>query len=142
MKIFAVFVVVAVVAVVILVEDNLKKSIKVSAEPIKRDFDNQDVFKKVIRDVNDSNQEGEEEDKVFVRVKRSPDPNPQPRGGGRGGGGGGRRGGGGGGGASSKGGSGGSRLSGTEVLIVWIVCGVFSGSVIIGLIVQCCCFDK
>ena len=132
---YAVFFVVAVLAVS-LVEDNLKKSTEVSAEPINRDFDRE------IRDVKNSNQDGEEEDKVFVRVKRSPDPNPQPRGGGRGGGGGGRRGGGGGGGASSKGGSGGSRLSGTEVLIVWIVCGVFSGSVIIGLIVQCCCFDK
>ena len=75
---FVVFVVVAILAVS-LVEDSLNKSTEISAEPIKSDFNNPDVFKKRnTRIVEDSNQT-EEEDEVFVRVKKSPDPNPQSK---------------------------------------------------------------
>ena len=130
-----VFVVVAVLTVG-LVEDNLKKPTKVSAEPIKSDFNNKDGLKRVIRDIKDSNQE--EKDEVFVRVKRSPDPNPQPRGGGRGGGG---RGGRSGGGTRYSGGSGtvGSLSNGA---IVGITFGVVGVSVVIYLFVYFCCLKN
>ena len=78
----------------------------------------------------------DEEDEIFVRVKRSPDPNPQPRGGRGGGSRGGSRYRGG---SSYRGGygsgSGGSLSTGA---ILGIVFGIIGGSLFIGLLIYFC----
>ena len=124
------FVVVSVLVVTFVEEHfNRDSSIKifVSAEPVnnRKDVIRREAAKNMI--VNDEDDEGDE---IFVRVKRSPDPNPKPRGG---------RGGGSRGGRSRYVGGGGSSdgmSTGTELGIVF---GVLGGVLIFGICYVKCC---
>eukprot|EP00111_Clytia_hemisphaerica_P010226 TCONS_00029882-protein len=105
----------------------------VSAEPVQ----NQKHVHNEIQDFLNLDDRNDEEDEVLVRVKRSPDPNPQPRGG-RGGGfrGGSRYRGG----STYRGGSYGSSGGGnlSTGAILGIVFGILGGCAVIAILMYLC----